>query len=481
MKSTVKRWIPHNYQCYALSFAIDRTGAALFLDPGLGKTSISLAIIKTLINSGKIRSFLLIAPLRVVYSVWPSEILKWLNFNGITYEILHNDNKSSLWNSSKNVYLINPEGLKWLHTELLSGLKKGKQCPFNGLIVDESTKFKNHSSDRFEYVKNMLPLFIRRYILTGTPSPKSLLDLWSQIYIIDEGKSLGENFYHFRKKYFYTEDWNKYDWKLKDFCEEEIHKAIRHLAIDMKAEDYLDMPELIFNDIKVQLPKKAIDLYKKMERDMFIEMDSIQASAEAAAQMTIKCHQMANGIVYEDIPEDLSEEEIRAYRKIRKSIHVHDVKIEALKDLIDELNGKPLLVGYHFKNDLISLKKALGKNVPYIGSGVSQSESKRIENSWNRGEISVLLGDPSSMGHGLNLQGAGNDVCFYSITSDVEAYIQFYRRVYRQGVSGRYVRVHHLIAENTVDEAFMMRLKERADQQMDLRIAIREYRKRSPK
>lgn len=477
MSSQPTKWIPHNYQNTALSFLISHPRSALFLDPGLGKTSISLAATKILKYAEQISGVLLVAPLRVTYSVWPNEIQKWLNFNKLTHTIIHDDNKGSIWGLKKDIYLINPEGLEWLHAELLRGLKLGRKCPFNALIVDESTKFKSHDTNRFQYICDMLPLFKRRHILTGTPSPKSLLDLWSQIYILDEGESLGENYYRYRKKYFEAPDWNKYDWQVKDFCEDEIHSKVAHLVLDMSAEDYLDMPELIFNDVAVQLPEKAMKLYKKMERDMFIELDGMEASAEAAAQMSMKCHQMANGNVYEDVPLDLNEDEVKEFKKHRKTIYIHDAKLEALKDLIEELNGKPILIGYHFKHDLEALRKALGKNVPYIGSGVSPAKSKELERKWNRGEIPVLLGHPDSMAHGLNLQDKGNDVCFYSLTPNLELYIQFYRRIYRQGVSGNKVRVHHLIALNTVDEIFLARLGQRADQQIDLRTAIREYRK----
>lgn len=477
MNSKPTKWTPWNYQCTAISFGISRRRGGLFLDPGLGKTSISLAITKILRGSDKSTGVLIIAPLRVIYSVWPNEIQKWPNFRKLTHTILHDKNKSSIWGDAKDIYLINPEGLGWLHGELLSGLKSGKKCPFDTLIVDESTKFKAHNTNRFNYVKDMLPLFNRRYILTGTPSPSSLLDLWSQIYILDEGESLGASFYKYRKAYFETDDWNQYNWKIKDFCADVIHNKISHLVLDMSAEDYLDMPDLIFNDISVILPEPAMKLYKQMERDMFIELDNMEASAEAAAQMSMKCHQMANGNVYEDVPLDLDEDQIKQFKRNRKTIHIHDAKLEALKDLIEELNGKPILIGYHFKHDLEALRGALGKNVPYIGSGVSPAASKEIERKWNSGEIPVLLGHPSSMAHGLNLQESGNDIAFYSLTPNLELYLQFCARIYRQGVKGNKVRIHHLVAMNTVDEIFLARLGERANQQLDLRIAIREYRK----
>lgn len=471
-----KHWSPHNYQLTAISFLISNMRGALFLDPGLGKTSTSLAAAKILIGAGHIKGILMIAPLRVTYSVWPAEIKKWANFNNLSCTILHEDNKPTLWDK-KDIYLINPEGLEWLHNELLDGLKQGKTSPFDTLWIDESTKFKSHDSNRFGYVVDMLPLFKRRYIMTGTPVPRSLLDIWSQMYILDEGAALGTNYYKFRNKYFETKDWNKYDWQLKDFSEQFIKEAVSHMVLEMSAEDHLDMPELLYNDISIQLPEKAMAYYKKMEQEFFIQLDGLEASADAQAQVSQKCHQIANGKVFEDIPQDLTEEEEREFRKTRKVIPVHRAKLDALLDLLGELNGKPLLVAYHYQHDLQALRSALGKDVPHIGSGVTPKRAKQIERDWNAGKIPVLLGHPDSMGHGLNLQDAGNDVCWYSLTWNLENYIQFIARVWRQGVKGSYVRVHHLIAEGTIDLAMLSRLGERAEQQKDLRKAIKEYRK----
>lgn len=472
---TPKTWMPHNYQLTAVSFLLSNPRSGLFLDPGLGKTSISLAVIKILMNANMAKGILMIAPLRVCYSTWSGEIEKWANFKGMSTTILHDDNKSAIWDTKADIYLLNPEGLPWIHEELLTELRKGKKPPFNVLWVDESTKFKNYDSVRFQLLVDMLPLFKRRHIMTGTPSPKNLLDLWSQIYILDEGKSLGVNYHEFRNEYFQADDWNKYDWQIKDFAAERIHAKAAPLILQMSAEDYLDMPPLVFNDIKVKLPEKAYKHYKQMEREFFTELDGLETSAEATAQSSMKCHQIANGRVYEDIPEGLTDEEEREFLKTRKTLNIHKTKIEALADLIDELNGKPLLVAYHYKHDLQAIQKLLGKDVPYIGSGVSGKQAKQIEQDWNTGKIPVLLGHPASMAHGLNLQDSGNDICWFSLTWNLEEYDQFYKRIWRQGVVGG-CRVHHLVAEGTTDEAMLIRLGERAEQQTDLKTALKQYR-----
>lgn len=479
-------WIPRKYQLTALSFLLSNLKSGLFLDPGLGKTSIVLAAIKILLNAGQIKGVLLIAPLRVVYSVWPNEIEKWDNFARLTHTIIHDKTKHSLWGKQKDIYLINPEGLPYLYKELADKLAKGKKCPFDMLVIDESTRFKSFKTKtkkkggnltRFGYLKDMLPLFKRRHIMTGTPACSSLLDLWSQCFIIDEGDTLGKNYYKFRKTHYNNSSWNEYEWSIKDNSEEKIHKLVAPIVLEMQSEGNIKLPPITYNYINVDLPAKAMTHYKQMEKLFFIELDDMEASAKAAAQASMKCHQIANGKVYEDIPEDLTDIEIRRFKKTRKVIPVHSAKAEALENLINELNGKPLLIGYHYKHDLEAILSVCGAETAHIGSGVTPKESKRIERLWNAGKIPILIGHPNSMGHGLNLQGSGNDICWYSLPYSLELYIQFNKRIHRSGVTGN-VRIHHLVAIGTLDEAILARLGERAKMQVDLRVALREYRRK---
>lgn len=475
-RSKLKKWIPHNYQLTALSRILMNRRLALFLDPGLGKTSILLAAMKILTALGKVKGVLIIAPLRVTYSVWPSEIEKWLNFHNLKYTIIHDESKNTIWDKNVDVFVTNPESLKWIHDELHKGLTAGKKPPFNTLILDESTKFKSHDSKRFQYLCNMLPLFNRRHIATGTPCARSLMDLWAQFYILDEGKTLGNNFIKFRDEFFESNDWNKYDYQLKDFSEMMIQQRIAPMVVEMSAKDHLKMPELIDNYIDVGLSKQAMTRYKQMEKDYFLELDGLEASADQAAQVVMKCQQIANGRVYEDIPKDLTEAQEKVFRKTRKVIDIHQHKIDALSDLVDELNGKPLLCAYHFKHDLDSIFKRFGK-VPNIGAGVSPKQTEIIKNKWNNGEIQLLVANPKSMSHGLNLQECGNDVAFYSNLWSLEDKIQFIARIWRQGVKGSYVRVHHLCAKGTIDDMIISRSKQKATVQQDLRTAIKEYSK----
>lgn len=473
----------------AMSFAISNPKCGLFLDPGLGKTSISLSVMKILLGTGDLKGVLVVAPLRVIYDTWPRQIKEWSNFNRLSHTILHAAGKISLWGEKKDLYLINPEGIKWLHDELLSALKKGRKCPFDSLWIDESTIVRSQDSVTFELIRNMLPLFKRRCLMTGTPTPKNLLDLWGQMYIIDEGETLGNNFYRYREKFFYSDDKDQYRWLIKEGVEAEIYNLVSSKLLSMRTEDYLDMPKLLFNVIPVNLPSSVINIYKAMERDLFanlshsggisefdFEMDLYEDSVSSSSSGInfMKCHQIANGRIYEDIPEDLPDEDIREFKKNRRIFHIHDSKQKVLKELVQELNGKPLLVAYHYKHDLDAIRDAVGWEVPYIGAGVSPEETSRLIEKWNAGGIPVLAGHPASMGHGLNMQESSTDIFWYSVVPNMELFIQMNKRLHRPGVKGS-VRVHIPCSMETVDEDILYRLKVRQEGQLRFRKAIEEY------
>lgn len=478
LKTVLKNfWNPHRYQKRAVNFILNNRYGALFLDPGLGKTSITLRAIKILLGSGKGKAVLLIAPLRVCYLVWPAEILKWTNFNRVSMTILHGPNKESKLGLKKDIFVINPEGVPWLYEQLFQIVTNGGEVPFDILWIDESTKYKNPTAKtRFGLMKDLVPLFRRRYIMTGTPVPRSMMDLWSQIYILDEGDSLGNNFYKFRRKFFNEEEWTK-SWTIKKGAKKEIEKRIAHLVLEMSADDYLDLPEFIENDIHVEMSKKAIKQYKQLEKEFLVEFekDDTIVSAGHAGSLFGKCHQMASGRVYEDIPEELSKEEIKEFKKRRKVLAIHKAKQEALMDLIDELNGKPLLIAFHFKHSLDALRQCLGRDLPYIGSGIPMPEAKRLEGLWNAGKLPVLAGHPVSMAHGLNMQASGEDICWYDLTPNLEDYIQFNKRLHRQGAKGKHIRAHRIITLETVDEAIAMTLNHRGNQQKSFRQAMKLY------
>jgi len=455
IRSLSKKWKAHKYQLRAVAKGITHKYLAYFLDPGLGKTSIILQLFKILQAIGLVKAMIVIAPLRPCYLVWPKEVKKWSNFNHLSVTVLHSEWKVPREISIKekhDIYVINPEGLPWLIAQLKG--KRKVNWPFDMLVVDESTKFKNMSSLRFRNLRWMLGAFKRRYILTGTPIPNGLRNIQGQMAIVDQGQTFGtvkSYFYHDYFKRIGRPEWN--NWIPKDkAAEKKIYKKCAPFVMRMKAADYLELPEKIINPIRIKLPRKAQKYYNEMEKELFtlIETDELNASTTGVARG--KCHQIANGCIYKD------EDPLAPKQKKREFVIVHEKKLDALEDLIEELDEKPLLIGYNFKHDLIQLQKRF-KGIKNIGSGVSMNEVVKIEKDWNKGKIPLLAAYPGSAALGLNLQEVGQDVFFYSLIDDFENYDQFILRVLRQGNDREFVRVHQCIAEDTVDEAIVMAFK----------------------
>lgn len=485
--SKPQRWKPHDYQKKAVKFLRSRQAGGLFLEPGLGKTSITLEVISQYLKDGLASKVLIIAPLRVCYNVWPQEIERWANFNHLRCCILHGRDKDKLLASDDyDIYLINPEGLKWLFaaeketTNSFGGKKKPKvvvdqrrwkSLGFDMLVVDELSKFKSSQSDRFKMIKPLIPTFKFRYGLTGSPAANGLINLFGQMYIIDNGLTFDQYITNFRNAYFES-DYLGFTYTLRPGAEQEIYDAIKPFVLSMKATDYLDMPDYIESNIYVDLDSKAKKIYESLENDLITKLNENVVTAATAGAASIKCRQVANGAVYVD-------QEVEALVKTadKEWVTVHDAKIDALQDLIEELQGKPLLVAYEFAHDLERLKKALGKDVPHIGTGVSMKETQRIVDDFNRGKIPVLLGHPASMGHGLNMQDVCNHVCWFSITWDYELYDQFVRRVYRQGNSHDKVFIYRIVAKDTIDNAIVGMLSNKTATQNALFKALEVMKK----
>lgn len=478
---------------------ISQMVGALFLDPGLGKTSITLAAYKILKAQGYVRRMYVIAPLRVAYSVWPLEAGKWADFDGLKVAVLHGPNKEELLWSDADIFVINPEGLPWLfnihknwreviskvtgmpvkRATLVHDMKRIKALHLEDvmLVVDESTRFKNHTSDRSKALKPVLKFFRRRYILTGTPIPNGLMDLYGQIYILDLGKSLGSYITQYRERYFDPTGFMGREWLPKPDASREIEKLLKPMSLRMAARDYLELPDEIVTDIYIDLPPKARLVYDEMEALLMAQLDAGEVvTAVSAGAATNKCRQIANGGIYR-------EDYIRAAAKMRSErwIDLHDAKIEAVMDIVEELGGKPILIAYEFEHDLARLQKAFGKDVPYIGGGVSGPKAAAIERAWNRGELPVLLGQPSSMSHGLNLQEAGQHVLWHSLTYDLEEYDQLIKRISRQGNRHKQVFIYRLIGRNTVDEAMLQAISSKDATQSSFLSALNTYRKQKPK
>jgi SNF2 family DNA or RNA helicase len=436
---------PHGYQKHAIKFVLNHGSAGLFLDPGLGKTSIILASFKELQRQHIVKKMLVIAPLRPAWSVWPGEVEKWTDFTDLSVAVLHGPKKDEILqrvNSGANepdICVINPEGLEWLSRKI-----NMKSFPFDMLVVDESTRFKHANTQRFKTLKPLLPRFRRRYILTGSPAPNGLLDLFGQIFILDGGAALGQYISHYRMHYFDPTGFGGYNWVPRAGAEEAIYSRLKPLVLRMSAADYLDLPPYIPNTIKIDLPEKAQKVYDQMESMLVATVEDDVVTAANIGAATGKCRQIANGGVYTSSPD--------ATKKTWAD--VHEAKLDAVEEIVEELQGKPALIAYEFDHDLDRLRRRFGEDVPYIGGGVPQSRFREIEKEWNEGKIPILLAQPQSVAHGLNLQGTGAAVIWHSLTWDLENYEQLIRRIWRQGQKERVV-VHHIVARGTIDEVIM--------------------------
>lgn len=464
-------WTPHSYQKKAVDFLLSNKSAALFLDPGLGKTSITLDAIKTLKKNKEVNKILLIAPLRCCSAVWQAEIQKWANFNHLRVVILHGPLKEKRLSDKADIYIVNPEGVDWL-----LGIRRGARrilnkerwdkLNFDMLVIDELSKFKHADTSRFKSLKLVLHTFNRRWGLTGSPASNGLINLFGQCYVLDLGEALGKNITKYRTDYF-LQDYNGFGWRIRDGSEREIYKKIAPLALRMSAEDYLEMPELINNTVVVELPREAMKTYKALEDELIAIIGGNEIVAKNAAAMTVKCRQVANGGVYLDVAP------FSAGTK-REELVIHEKKLDALEDLINELQGEPLLVAYEFGHDLTRLLKRFGAKTPYIGGGISIEKTNEIAKLWNAGKIPLLLGHPQAMAHGLNLQEVGHHIAWHSLTWDFELYDQFIRRVLRQGNKSKKVFVHHIVAKNTIDEIVLKALGQKKKGQDALFDALKQ-------
>ena len=436
------------HQKEGVNWLLGRMVGGLFFSPGLGKTLTVLTTIDILKKAKDIDRVLVIAPLRVCYMVWPREVEKW-GFN-FSVGILHGPNKDTVVRQKHDIYVINPEGLSWLSRRI--GLfKTGKFM----LVCDESTLFKNHSSMRFKTLKNMLECFRRRVILTGTPAPNGLTQLWPQMYILDRGARLGKNITTFRKKWF-TQSFTGYGYDIINGADEAIYAAINDIVMH-KGHDELELPEKFVNYIYVKLPLNAVKAYNDMKNTFvaFEDLEDDQITAFNAAAKASNLKQIANGMVYSDN---------------KMPIAVHNEKLCALEELMESLST-PLLIVYEFNHDRDRLIDAFG--FPYIGGGISGQELNSIIDKWNKGKIKGLLIQPMAGGHGLNLQDGGcRDIVFYSMPFDLELYDQVIARVHRQGVKES-VTVHHIVAGGTVDEKIISVLEGKSTIQQALLEALK--------
>lgn len=438
---------PYDYQDYAINFIKNNLVAAVFLDMGLGKTVIALSAIKDLIKEKKVNRVLVIAPLRVARNTWPSEIEKWDHLTDLSYSIIvgtEKERKDAL-KKKADIYIINRENVEWLIS------KSGFYFDFDMVVVDELSSFKSWSSKRFKALLRVRPRIQRIVGLTGTPSSNGLMDLWAQFRILDLGQRLGKFITEYRNKYFLPDKRNAnviFSWKLRPFAEESIYERISDITISMKAVDYLKMPDLIFNEVKVELDGKERKVYDQLKQDMIVSVEDTEIDAVNAATLSNKLLQMANGSIYD---ED------------KNIINIHDKKLDALEDLIEQANGKPVLVAYWFKHDLDKIKRRF--------DAVQISTNFDIQN-WNEGKIPLGLIQPQSIGMGINLQTGGSILVWYGLTWSLELYEQTNARLWRQGQKENVV-VHHIITKNTIDESVMLALRNKEKVQNALIDAVK--------
>lgn len=439
---------PHAYQQYSVDYILDHPTAALFLDCGLGKTVIALtAIFDLTLDSFQIRKVLIIAPLRVARDTWSAEIEKWDHLKGLAYSIAvgtETERKAAL-REKVQVYLINRENVPWLIHD------SGLSFDFDMVVVDELSSFKSHQAKRFKCLMKVRPGVRRMVGLTGTPSTNGLMDLWAEFRLLDMGQRLGCFIGKYRDTYFVPDKRNQqmvFSYKPKPGAEEAIYRHISDITISMKNTDYLKLPELVMNEIPVRLNEKERQHYQTLKDEMVLSLNGKEVDAVNAAALSGKLMQMASGAVYDEHG---------------GVILIHNRKLDALEDVIEAANGKPILTAYWFKHDLKRIQEW------FKGEQLDSEESIR---RWNAGKIPVALIHPASAGHGLNLQSGGCALVWFSLTWSLELYQQTIARLWRQGQKETVV-VHHIIAKSTIDENVMAALAKKDTGQAALLDAVK--------
>lgn len=425
---------PHNYQAYAIDYIETHPVAAVLLDMGLGKTVISLtAIADLLFDSFEAHRVLVVAPLRVARDTWPAEISKWEHLKHLTYAVAAGtvkERKATLA-ANADITIINRENLGWLIDS------SGFDFNYDMVIIDELSSFKNHTSKRFQSLMKVRPKVKRIIGLTGTPSSNGLMDLWAEFKLLDFGERLGRFITHYRNNYFIPDKRNGeiiYSYKPMPYAEDSIYRKISDITISMKSTDHLQMPELITSQYEVQLSEDEETRYEELKADFILELPEGEVTVANAASLTGKLSQLANGAIYDD------EGNI---------VEFHDRKLDALEDIIESANGKPLLVAYWFKHDLQRIKKRFD---------VREIKTSKDIIDWNNGNIPVAIIHPASAGHGLNLQAGGSTLVWFGLTWSLELYQQTNARLWRQGQTSGTVVIEHIITKGTIDERILKAL-----------------------
>lgn len=439
---------PHEYQKYATDFIIAHPVSAILLEMGLGKSVITLTAIKKLmLDSFEVSRTLVIAPFRVASTTWPEEIRKWEHLKHLTYSVVTGGEKKRLQalRTPAHIYIINRENVDWLVT------KSGVPFHFDMVVIDELSGFKSYQAKRSKALLKVRPKVKRVVGLTGTPSSNGLMDLWAEFRILDLGERLGRYITQYRNTYFLPDKRNQqmvFSYKPKAGAEEAIYKKIGDITIAMKATDYLPMPDRIINKINVSLSATEQKRYDTLKREMAVSVKGKEIDAVNAAALSNKLLQMASGAVYDEE---------------KRMIPVHDRKLDALEEVIEGANGKPVLVAYWYKHDLERIKKRFT---------VQEIKTKEDIADWNERKIPVAVIHPAAAGHGLNLQSGGCTLVWFSLTWSLELYEQTNARLYRQGQKETVV-IHHLLIQGTIDEDVMNALAHKNKTQAALIDAVK--------
>ena len=448
------RYSPHEYQRYATEYIETHPVAAVLLDMGLGKTSITLTALNNLLfDSFEVCRILVIAPLRVARNTWGAEIEKWDHLSGLRYAVAvgtENERLAAL-RKQADIYLINRENVQWLISE------SGIPFDFDMVVIDELSSFKNHQTKRFRALMKVRPKVKRIVGLTGTPSSNGLMDLWAEFRLLDMGERLGRFIGQYRTSYFRPDKQNGqvvFSYKPLPGAEKQIYGKISDITISMKSTDHLQMPELINSRYTVYLSEKEDSRYADLKKDLVLQLPAGEITAANAASLSGKLSQMANGAIYTDAGE---------------TVAIHERKLDALEDIIEAANGKPVLVAYWFRHDLERITERLHElKIPCFRLDTDGSIRK-----WNAGEIPVALIHPASAGHGLNLQSGGNTLVWFGLTWSLELYQQTVARLWRQGQASETVVVQHIITKGTIDERIMKALSEKDTTQAALIDAVK--------
>lgn len=455
------KYTPHPYQKYCIDRVVSDNAVGLFLDMGLGKTVITLTAAAELkCNRFAVNRILIIAPKKVAEATWSKEAAKWDHLKRLRFSLILGSQVKRIKavNTPADIYIINRENIPWLVDYHRNA------WPYDMVVIDESSSFKNHRAKRFKALKMVRGHISRLVELTGTPAPNGLIDLWAQIYLLDGGARLGKSITGFRERYFNPDQRNAqqvFTYKPKAGADAAIDRLIGDICVSMKAEDYLQLPDIVYDDIPVVLDGASSKLYKKLEAEMLLTVDESTIDAGTAAVLSNKLLQLCNGAVYDEE---------------RKVVEIHSCKLDAFDELIESLNGQPALVFYNFQHDKDRIKSRLSKT----GLRIRELKTPEDETDWNNKEIDILLAHPASAAYGLNLQDGGNHVIWFGLNWSLELYQQANKRLHRQGQKQKVI-VHRLSVVGGRDEDVVAALCEKGatqDRLIDsLKAKIREVKR----